>query len=93
MTCLEAMYYGRPVIATRSGGPAEIIDDNESGILVDLRDTSAMANAIDYLINNPQKREQMAKLAYKRVREKFSFENTVGNLRKVYDEALQIQRE
>ena len=88
MTCLEAMYYGRPVIATRSGGPAEIIDQNESGILVEVHDTSAMANAIDYLINNPEKREQMAKLAYERVREKFSFENTVGKLRHVYSEAL-----
>ena len=88
MTCLEAMFYGRPVIATRSGGPSEIIDQNESGILVDLQDTSAMANAIDYLIRNPLIREQMAKFAYTRVREKFSFENTISKLGEVYQEAL-----
>ena len=88
MTCLEAMYYGRPVIATRSGGPAEIIDHNESGILVDLKDISAMANAIEYLIANPVNREHMAKLAYERVRVKFSFENTVGKLGKAYGEVL-----
>lgn len=88
MTCLEAMFYGRPVIATRSGGPSEIIDQNESGILVDLQDTSAMANAIDYLIRNPLAREQMARLACARVREKFSFENTISKLGEVYQEAL-----
>jgi L-malate glycosyltransferase len=88
MTCLEAMFYGRPVIATRSGGPSEIIDQNESGILVNLRDTSAMADAIDYLIRNPLAREQMARLAYARVREKFSFENTISKLGEVYQEAL-----
>lgn len=88
MTCLEAMFYGRPVIATRSGGPSEIIDQNESGILIDLQDTSAMANAIDYLIRNPLIREQMAKFAYARVREKFSFENTIDKLGEVYKEAL-----
>ena len=88
MTCLVAMFYGRPVIATRSGGPSEIIDQNESGILVDLQDTSAMANAIDNLIRSPLIREQMAKLAYARVREKFSFENTISKLGEVYQEAL-----
>ena len=49
LTCLEAMFYGRPVIATRSGGPSEIIDHNESGILVDVKDVDAMANAMTNL--------------------------------------------
>ncbi len=88
MTCLEAMYYGRPVIATRSGGPSEIIDQNETGILVDLKDIHAMANAIDYLINNPEKRELMASKAYESVRQKFSFPNTIGKLGKLYQTAL-----
>lgn len=88
MTCLEAMFYGRPVIATRSGGPAEIIDQNQTGILVDLEDVTGMADAIDYLISNPEKRDAMAQKAFKSVREKFSFENTIGKLRKIYRNAL-----
>ena len=88
MTCLEAMFYGRPVVATRSGGPSEIIDQNETGILVDLNDTAAMAQAIAYLINYPDKREVMANRAYERVREKFSFANTIGKLGKTYESAL-----
>lgn len=88
MTCLEGMFYGRPVIATRSGGPAEIIDQNQSGILVDLEDVSGMAAAIDYLISHPDKRNAMAQKAYKRVREKFSYENTIGKLEKIYRSAL-----
>ena len=90
LTCLEAMFYGRPVIATRSGGPSEIIDHNESGILVNVHDIDAMANAMDHLISNPLKREQMASLAYDRVRERFSFENTIGKLEKVYKHALKL---
>lgn len=88
MTCLEGMYYGRPVIATKSGGPAEIIDQNQSGILVELEDVTGMANAIDYLISHPQKRDVMAQRAFKSVREKFSYENTIGKLRKIYRNAL-----
>ncbi|MDH4088856.1 MAG: glycosyltransferase family 4 protein [Cyclobacteriaceae bacterium] len=88
LTCLEAQYYGRPVVATRCGGPSEIIDHNESGIMVDLKDIAGMAKAIEYLINHPAERELMGKNAYQRVRERFSYENTVGRLKKVYDSAL-----
>jgi L-malate glycosyltransferase len=90
MTCLEGMFYGRPVIATRSGGPAEIIDQNQSGILVDLEDVAGMAAAIDYLISHPDKRNAMAQKAYKSVREKFSYDNTVRKLGKIYRSALKF---
>jgi L-malate glycosyltransferase len=88
MTCLEAMFFGRPVVATRSGGPAEIIDDQVTGILVDLRDINAMAKAIEYLINHPQEREKMAQRAYNIVRSKFSLANTTVKLQALYRKAL-----
>jgi glycosyltransferase involved in cell wall biosynthesis len=88
MTCLEAMFYGRPVIATRSGGPSEIIDQNKTGILVDIDDVASMAKAMDYLIVNSDKREIMAQHAYLSVREKFSYANTVEKLGEVYENAL-----
>jgi L-malate glycosyltransferase len=88
LTCLEAMFYGRPVIATRSGGPSEIVDHNESGILVEVKDVTAMAQAIDELISNPEKRELMSRTAYERVRQKFSHENTVQKLAEVYKAAI-----
>lgn len=88
MTCLEAMFYGRPVIATRSGGPSEIIDQNETGILVELKDTAAMADAMKNLITNPDKREDMARRAYHSVRQKFSFANTIEKLGEVYQKSL-----
>ncbi len=89
MTCLEAMFYGRPVIATRSGGPSEIIDQNVTGILVDVKDVTAMADAMDYLISHPDERETMAKRAYESVRQKFSYDNTIGKLGEVYKRVLE----
>ena len=88
LTCLEAMFYGRPVIATRSGGPSEIIDDNVTGILVHLNDISAMAKAMDYLISNPSEREAMAHRAFESVREKFSYDKTIGKLGELYAQVL-----
>ena len=88
MTCLEAMFYGRPVIATRCGGPSEIINHEEAGLLVDVADTKAMSVAIDRLISNADERARMAHLSFEIVRKKFSFENTIGKLGKLYQQAL-----
>ncbi|MBJ6749828.1 glycosyltransferase [Geomonas anaerohicana] len=46
ISTLEAMACGVPVIATRSGGPEEIIHDGETGFLVDPCDAQALATAI-----------------------------------------------
>ena len=49
MTCLESLYYGTPLIATDSGGPAELFKHGESGHLVPNRDVQAMAKAWPFL--------------------------------------------
>ena len=49
---LEAWRAGRPVMATRRGGPGEFISDGEDGILVDPFDVEAMTKALDGLLSN-----------------------------------------
>jgi glycosyltransferase involved in cell wall biosynthesis len=51
-------------------------------------DITAMANAMEYLISNPDKRDLMARRAFERVRLKFSYENTIEKLGQVYQAAL-----
>ena len=46
IACIEAMACGIPVIATRSGGPEEILEDG-AGILVPTDDPEAIARAVD----------------------------------------------
>lgn len=72
MTCLEAAYYGTALIATRSGGPEEIIKDKETGLLVPVADVDAMAHAILTLSNNESLRAQYATAGKAYVKEKFS---------------------
>ena len=52
LTCLDALYYGVPLIATDCGGPAELFESGQSGFLVPNRDVQAMANAINQLVAN-----------------------------------------
>jgi glycosyltransferase involved in cell wall biosynthesis len=88
LTCLEAMYFGRALIATACGGPSEIIDSNVSGILVPVKDISAMASALSLLLADADLREQLGKEAAKCVREKYSYKNTVERLRLVYQSVV-----
>jgi len=59
LTMVEAMAAGKPVIATRCGGPEEIVVDGETGLLVPINDPDALAEAIISLANDPGKRHQM----------------------------------
>jgi glycosyltransferase involved in cell wall biosynthesis len=56
---VEAMASGKPVIAARSSGPAEIVEAGVTGIIVEPGDVSGMAREILALLDDPPRRERM----------------------------------
>lgn len=54
LVCVEALYAGLPVIATRRTGAPDIISPGENGLLVDGGDPAALANAIRQLADSPE---------------------------------------
>lgn len=66
LSIAEAMSMAVPVIVTGIGGQAEIAPDNETGIHVPLKDSAAIAKAIDKLINNEQLYERLSAGALER---------------------------
>jgi|TARA_B100000315_G_C14592275_1_gene596585 glycosyltransferase involved in cell wall biosynthesis len=83
-TCFEALYYGTPLIASDSGGPKEQFRHMESGYLVPNRDVHAMAEAILYLVRNPEIMKAYSIKSQKFVRENFSFSKTTEKLNEFY---------
>lgn len=71
--CIESGLFGRPVIATKSGGPQEIINHAESGFLVDVGDVVEIASYIEWFANNRDQVFPMGEAAQKIVNNKFSF--------------------
>lgn len=51
---LEAMAYGRPVVVSEGAGASDLVEDNETGFVVPIRDPQAIATRIDWLKNNPE---------------------------------------
>ena len=71
-TVLEASACGLPVIATRSGGPAEIIVDGETGILIPIDDVGACVSAMRELCDDPSRAARMGAAGRARVLSTFS---------------------
>jgi glycosyltransferase involved in cell wall biosynthesis len=88
MTCLEALYYQKPLIATDCGGPSEIIGNDACGVLVPNKDVRAMSAAMMRLARDPQLRTNLGRNGHQRVYERFNVDVTSGQLKKVYLSAL-----
>jgi len=67
----EAMYMKKPVIATRSGGPEEIVEDGVTGLLVDAS-PEAIARAVCTIYRNPELARALAEKGFAEVRERFT---------------------
>ena len=74
---LEAMKYGKPVIACNSGGTPEVVKDGETGILIKPGDFLSLAKAISKLINDMGLRENMGKSGKHRTVSLFSIDQLV----------------
>jgi len=77
LVALEAALMARPVIATHVGGLPEIIVDKHTGLLVEPENSSALAEAIMFLLDRPEIAIQMGQAARVRVQEVFSWDHYV----------------
>lgn len=78
---LEAMQFGLPVISTREGAIAEMIEDGNFGFLVQPRDAAALADKLALLATDPSARALMGRRARERFLERFTIEQFEKNLR------------
>jgi len=87
---VEGMLAGKPVIATNAGGAREIVRHGETGLLVEPGNSSTLAEALNELRKNPERREQLAGAAKADALARFSLGGVVSQFRKVLDEAVAI---
>ncbi len=83
---LEAGNAGLPVIATSVGGIPEVIDDMESGILIQSKNSGEVTRALAYLIENPERREAIGEALATRIHGRFNLETMVEKTFELYEE-------
>ncbi len=75
---LEYMAAGKPVVTTSVGGNPELVQNGETGILVDKENSEQLAKALVFLANTPHKRAEMGRNGYERVKKKFTMSAMVS---------------
>ena len=88
ISAVEAMAFGLPVVATTAGGLPEVVEDGVTGILVPPGDPQALAEAVVRLLRDPDMRERMGQAGRERVLEKFTVEQVVEEMLKLYHEVV-----
>lgn len=92
MTTIEAMAVGTPVIATSSGGPKEIIQDQVTGYLIPPKNPHELAKTIMSVLANKSKSKMIAENSMRVAREKYSPSIRSTLLAKEYNELLMNKR-
>ena len=77
-TILEALSLGTPILASRTGGLAEILQDRETALLMDVGDVESLAQAMTELSTDRDLAQGLVRAGKKVQREKFTLE-TMGN--------------
>jgi glycosyltransferase involved in cell wall biosynthesis len=84
LAIIEAMACAKPVIVSLSGGAAELVTHNYDAIGVPPGNSQALASAIQYLLENPERRTCISKNARVSVEKRFSDENLGDKILAVY---------
>jgi glycosyltransferase involved in cell wall biosynthesis len=81
---LEAMAAGRAIIATNVGGIPEMLKNGESGIIVEPKNSEALAKQILDLCNNSLKRKALGEGALRGLRANFGLKKMLESVEKIY---------
>jgi N-acetyl-alpha-D-glucosaminyl L-malate synthase BshA len=83
LSILEGMCFGAPSVSTRVGGIPEVVEHDQSGLLVPT-DPDALARAVESLIQDPARRAALGHAAKERARTRFSADAIVPRYEALY---------
>lgn len=89
---LEAMSFGKPVVASMAGGITDIVRPGENGLLVPPGDPAALASAIEGMARYPRGLRKMGEVARADVGERFSWDSILDRVVSLYTSLLPAPR-
>lgn len=85
---MEAMAHGLPVIATRVGDLPELVRDGVDGMLIEPKNSAAIAQALSYLLENGGTRETMGQNAREKMAKNFKLDKMVRQHEQAYQKLV-----
>jgi glycosyltransferase involved in cell wall biosynthesis len=83
LVLLEAWANGKPVVAYRAGGPADLVRHGEDGYLAPCGAVGVLADHLWHLTQHSQLRQQLGRAGQDRVRKEFVWADKLGLVRSV----------
>jgi glycosyltransferase involved in cell wall biosynthesis len=83
LVILDAMQCELPVISTNEGAIPEIVEHQQTGLIVEKNNLEQLTNGIEYLLGHPEKRKEMGKAGREKYLQKYTletFESTLANV-------------
>lgn len=87
-TLLEAWQLRTPVVLTRIGHIRDIVQDRQTGVLVNNNDVVQLSNALVEILTNQSLRNSLVEEGYQHCRKNFSMEGYVEKINHIYDSLL-----
>ena len=91
-TLVEAYASGLPVVASRIGALAELVDDGKTGLLFDTADADDLGRKLRWALDHPDLMDRMGREARTRYEALFSADHNHTLLMEVYEEAMRSAR-
>ncbi|MFH1900213.1 MAG: glycosyltransferase family 4 protein [Patescibacteria group bacterium] len=85
---VEAGMAGKPVVASRTTGAREIVQDGKTGFLVDINDKNGFIRKVLKLLGNDELAGQMGKRAYDEIIKKFDYKKNVKAIIRLWEEIV-----
>jgi glycosyltransferase involved in cell wall biosynthesis len=81
---LEAMATGLPIVATRCGGPEEILEDGVDALFVGVGDSQAIADAVCALLGSPSRAHELSAAGKAKVQARFGIRAMLESYKSLY---------
>ncbi len=88
LSLVEAMSLGKAVVATCAGGPLEIVDNGENGVLVAPSSPDNLAQAIAHLLDDEELRNRLGEAARQRYEDCFTVQRMAREIADIYRQAF-----
>lgn len=88
VSLIEAQAGFLPVISTNVGGVKDILNENESGFVIEKGDIETYSGKLRLLVENKELRTKMGQIGHDFVIEKFNYTTLVSNMKSLYSKLL-----